>query len=330
MKLVNLGVPFPTNRYGEYVGYKTDHDPCERATSAGPYTSKMMTEVLEANVRRKGIPILDKLLVIRILTDGSRARGVICLNLARTSDSQAPLFCIFLCNNLILATGGPAGIYCDRVYPYGHHGSTGIAFEAGAAGQNLTEWQYGLASLRPRWNVSGSYMQVLPRFFSTAADGSDPREFLADAFDDPCEMLARIFLKGYQWPFDVRKVQGGSSLIDVLVYLETQKGRRVFLDFTRNPGGTIQFECLPEEPRAYLEKAHACFGTPYERLVQMNEPAAAFYRDKGVDLSKEPLEIALCAQHNNGGLAVNKWWQTNGEGLFACGEVSGSHGVYLQ
>ena len=33
MRLVELGVPFPKNRYGEYVGYKTDHDPRRRATS---------------------------------------------------------------------------------------------------------------------------------------------------------------------------------------------------------------------------------------------------------------------------------------------------------
>lgn len=49
-KLIGLGVPFPKNRYGEYVGYKTDHDPFSRGTSVGPYTSKMMTEKLEASV----------------------------------------------------------------------------------------------------------------------------------------------------------------------------------------------------------------------------------------------------------------------------------------
>ena len=42
--LCELGVAFPENRYGEYVGYKTDHDPRARATSVGPLTSKMMTE----------------------------------------------------------------------------------------------------------------------------------------------------------------------------------------------------------------------------------------------------------------------------------------------
>ena len=41
--LAQLGVPFPVNRYGEYGGYKTDHDPRARATSAGPLTSKLMT-----------------------------------------------------------------------------------------------------------------------------------------------------------------------------------------------------------------------------------------------------------------------------------------------
>lgn len=29
-RLVELGVPFPHSRYGEYVGYKTDHDPKQR------------------------------------------------------------------------------------------------------------------------------------------------------------------------------------------------------------------------------------------------------------------------------------------------------------
>ncbi len=36
LRLVELGVPFPRNRYGEFVGYKTDHDPRCRATSVGP------------------------------------------------------------------------------------------------------------------------------------------------------------------------------------------------------------------------------------------------------------------------------------------------------
>ena len=33
--LVSLGVAFPQDRYGQFAGYKTDHDPRRRATSVG-------------------------------------------------------------------------------------------------------------------------------------------------------------------------------------------------------------------------------------------------------------------------------------------------------
>ena len=311
LKLVELGVPFPRNRYGEYIGYKTDHDPRRRATSVGPYTSKQMTECLEAAVQAKGVPMLDKTQVIKILTDGGTVCGLLCLNV--TAQDAADHFTLIRCKNVIWATGGPAGMYADSVYPFSQYGATGLALEAGAKGKNLTEWQYGLASVAPRWNVSGTYMQVLPRVFSTAADGSGEHEFLMDFFTDAHDMLSKLFLKGYQWPFDVRKVADGSSIIDILVYLETCKGRKVYLDYRTNPaGGEFSYDALLPEAREYLTRAGACFGTPIERLAHMNQPAIDFYRDKGVDLYTQPLEIALCAQHNNGGIGIDCWWQTDG------------------
>lgn len=327
LKLVELGMPFPRNRYGEYIGYKTDHDPRRRATSVGPYTSKQMTECLEAAVQAKGVPMLDKTQVIKILADGGTVCGLLCLNTAAQNDADR--FTLIRCKNVIWATGGPAGMYADSVYPFSQYGATGLALEAGAKGKNLTEWQYGLASAAPRWNVSGTYMQVLPRVYSTAADGSDEREFLMDFFTDAHDMLSKLFLKGYQWPFDVRKVADGSSIIDILVYLETCKGRKVYLDYRTNPaGGEFSYDALLPEAREYLERAGACFGTPIERLAHMNQPAIDFYRDKGVDLYTQPLEIALCAQHNNGGIGIDCWWQTDVKGLFAVGEAAASHGVY--
>lgn len=327
-RLVELGVPFPRNRYGEYVGYKTDHDPRTRATSVGPYTSKFMTECLEKAVSDKDIPIFDKMQCIGVLTADEKVNGILCLNIA--SENEDDRYVIFNCKNLVYATGGPAGMYSDSVYPFGHYGASGTAFKAGVKGKNLTEWQYGLSSIKPRWNVSGTYMQVIPKFISTDADGKDEREFLFDYFEDENDLFSKVFLKGYQWPFDVRKIADGSSIIDLLVYIETYlKGRRVFLDFMENPRKKeIDFDKLSGEAREYLERAGATFGTPYERLLHMNKPAIDFYRDRGVDLETEPLEIALCAQHNNGGLSIDAWWHTNVEGFFAVGEVSGSHGIY--
>ena len=321
--LAQLGVPFPTNEYGEYVGYKTDHDPFRRATSAGPYTSKLMTEALERSVREKGIRILDRMQVIDLLTAEGRICGAACLDL----DGGEVVY--IRCANVIWATGGPAGMYSNSVYPASQYGATGVAFAAGALGRNLTEWQFGLASVKPRWNVSGTYMQALPRFISTDAAGNDAREFLHLRLTDVGEMLTMVFLKGYQWPFDVRKARDGSSRIDLLVLEEMLAGRRVLLDFRENPGqGEIDFACLSPEAYTYLNNAGACFGKPIDRLLQMNEPAVNFYMDHGVDLRTQPLEIALCVQHNNGGLAIDASWQTSIPGLYAAGEVAASHGVY--
>lgn len=331
--LVELGVPFPCNEYSEYMGYKTDHDRGRRATSAGPYTSKLMTQALEQAVRGTGIEILDGLQAVRLLCADSAVRGVLCLERGEREDAgregDDSRFVLLWARNVVLATGGPAGMYRDSVYPQSQLGGSGMAFAAGAAGKNLTEWQFGMASVAPRWNVSGTYMQVLPRFFSTDGIGGEEREFLNEYFPDEGEMLSMVFLKGYQWPFDVKKIFGGSSVIDLLVYRESiLRGRRVFLDFRRNPGDhPVPFERLSPEAHTYLEKAGALSGTPIERLAHMNQPAIDFYADHHVDLYKQPLEIAICAQHNNGGIAANANWETCIRGLFAVGEVNGSHGV---
>lgn len=324
--LVELGVPFPDNEYGEYVGYKTDHDRGRRATSAGPYTSKYMTECLEREALSRGISVLDHMQMVKLLVKENQVRGVLCLN---TENKACCEFVLIWCENVVLATGGPAGMYRDSVYPASQLGSSGIAFEAGVLGKNLTEWQFGIASLRPRWNVSGTYMQALPRLVSTDRQGGEEREFLLEYYGDTAQMQYMTFLKGYQWPFDVEKIFGGSSVIDLLVYRETiLQGRRVFLDFMHNPGGeAVDFDRLPAEAQEYLRCAGACFGTPIERLAHMNEPAVQFYREHGVDLGKEMLEIAVCVQHNNGGLSTDSNWQTNIRGIFAVGEVCGSHGV---
>lgn len=322
LNLSRLGVPFPVNQFGEYIGYRTDHDSHRRATSAGPYTSRFMTEELERSARERGGEILENLQVVRILSEGDAVRGILCLDL------QGFTLKIIWCRNLIWATGGPAVMYADSVYPESQYGSSGLAFEAGAVGRNLTEWQFGLASVRPRWNVSGSYMQVLPCFISVDEKGTE-REFLCDYFSNRSEMLSMVFLKGYQWPFDVRKVAGGSSLIDILVYMEIQRGRKVFLDYRRNPGDEeVDFSMLQDEAREYLEMSGICFGRPIDRLRTMNEPAYQFYRDHHVDLACQMLEISLCAQHNNGGIAMDLWWRSSLSGLYPVGEAAGSHGVY--
>jgi len=334
--LVQAGVPFPTDPIGTFIGYKTDHDPYERATSAGPKTSRFMSECLQKQLEQYNVKIHDAQEAAGLLTVGSgkskRIAGIVTVDKKSINDSNLAIN-VFLGANMILAAGGPGELFKTTVYPKAQLGIHGLAFKAGLIGANITESQFGLASIKFRWNVSGTYMQALPRLFSTNADGKDEKEFLTNFFPTMSKMATDIFLKGYQWPFDPQRIENlQSSLIDILVFNETQKGRRVFMDFLHNPDGSdsmdeFDIDALEPEAKEYLQKAGALQKTPIERLAHMNTPAIEIYEENGIDLFSEPLEIAVCAQHNNGGFAVDKWWQSNIPGTFVIGEMAGTHGV---
>lgn len=323
MKLANLGVRFPTNRYGEYVGYKTDHDPRCRATSAGPLTSKFMTEALEKSVSNKGIRIIDRMMAVRLVTSENQIVGVVAIDLDGLDDNYG--ITVFECENVVMATGGPAGIYENVVYPESQSGMSGMALSCGAKGANLQEWQYGLASVDFRWNVSGTYQQVLPRFVSVDDKGEE-REFLGDYISAENTLLYQ-FRKGYQWPFTSSNIPG-SSEVDIAVQSECAKGRRVYMDFMHNPSNFTSVEELPEEARNYLLSSGAVQGTPIERLMHMNPAAVKLYSDNGIDITKDMLRIAVCAQHCNGGIDVDENWETCVKGLYVAGEAAGTFGIH--
>ena len=334
--LVEAGVRFPNDPMGIYIGYKTDHDPYERATSAGPKTSRFMTESLEKIVQGYGVSVYDHQEAVEFITDGrgegKRIIGLVTIYKKELSGDSLAMN-VFLAENFVLAAGGPGALYSTSVYPLGQTGMHGIAFRAGLAAENLTESQFGLASTKFRWNVSGTYMQAVPRIFSTDADGNDEKECLTNFFCTMSKMATNIFLKGYQWPFDPQRIGNlQSSLVDVIVFSETHKGRRVFMDFLHNPIGNDSMKefCIDDlEPEAleYLKATGATQRLPIERLEHMNRPAIDIYREHDIDLYCEPLEIAVCAQHNNGGFAINKWWESNIAHTFVVGEMAGSHGV---
>ncbi len=321
-KLVLAGVPFPTNEYGEYVGYRTDHDIRARASSCGPLTSKYMCQALIRRVKHKKIEIIEPKRVIELFVSDSGVRGVAAM------DAGTAKVSVYAANNVIFATGGPAGIYASSVYPKSQIGGIGVPLEKGAKASSLCEWQYGLASTDFRWNLSGSYQQVIPKYVSVDGDGN-VREFLADYIKEE-NINDLVFLKGYNWPFAPKNLTGAnkSSLIDIAVYLEgTVKGNKVFMDFRENPAD-FNVSRLSEEAKEYLENSGADrLSSPVERLKKLNYKAYKLYLDNGIDLEKQPLAIDVCAQHCNGGLQVDENYMTNIDGLYAVGECAGVFGV---
>ncbi len=329
-----LGLPLPQERLGGTLRYQTDHDEVGRATSCGPRTSRLMVKVLAAEAIRLGIPFFNLTTAVRIVTDGDRVTGVLAIRAKdRTEDNPLGLV-LFRCTSLVIAAGGPGELYRDSVFPNGCFGSLGLALEAGLEMVNLTESQFGIGTRREGfpWNLSGTYVQVIPHIYSVD-DAGNEHHFLGEYYRTTQEMASNIFRKGYQWPFHAtRMLDFQSSLIDLAIFREGQKGRRVFMDFNRNPlpvPGDLPFSLdrLDEDVHRYLTNAGADHALPIDRLKHMNPLAIELYRRYKIDIVTDPLEFAVNNQHMNGGIAVDVWGRTNLTGIYAVGEAAGTHGV---
>jgi succinate dehydrogenase / fumarate reductase flavoprotein subunit len=332
-----MGLPIPQDRLGGVLRYQTDHDEVGRATSCGPRTSRLMVQALTREAIRLDIPIFNSTTGVRLLiaSEGdARAVGVLAIAPKRRTTDNPFGFVVFLSDTVVIATGGPGELYRDSVYPRHCFGSLGIALEAGIEAVNLTESQFGIGTPRNNfpWNLSGTYVQCIPYIFSRDARGNE-RNFLAEYYRTTQEVASNIFRKGYQWPFHAtRMLDFGSSLLDLAVYRETRGGRKVFMDFNRNPlavAGDAEFSLdrLDDDVRKYLANSNALLETPLDRLRKMNPLSIELYKRYKYDISRDPLEFAINNQHMNGGLAVNTWGQTNLAGCYAVGEAAGTHGV---
>lgn len=332
-----LGLELPEDRYGAILRYQTDHDEAGRATSCGPRTSRLMVKVLLEEVQRLAIPMLTSATVIKLLhqrdeNGEDRVAGAILATGHRAHNPWG--LAIVTAPNVVLATGGPGELYRDSVYPHKCFGSLGLALEEGLTLTNLTESQFGIGTPRSTfpWNLSGTYVQVIPYIYSVDAEGNE-YNFLADYYRTTQELASNIFRKGYQWPFHATRVMDfGSSLLDMAVAQEQQSGRQVFMDFNGNPEpvpGDMPFSLdrLDDDVRTYLENNDALAPSPIERLQRMNPLSISLYKMHGYDLTTQPLQFAMNNQHMNGGIEVDIWGQTSLPGCFAVGEVAGTHGV---
>lgn len=333
-----LGLPLPQDDLGGTLRYQTDHDEVGRATSCGPRTSRLMVKVLAEEVLRLDIPFYNHTTAVKVLTKGqgdqTRVVGVLAIRPRTCSETNPYGLALFQCSALVIAAGGPGELYRDSVFPNGCFGTLGLALETGLELVNITESQFGIGTRREGfpWNLSGTYVQVIPHIFSLDDEGRE-YHFLADYYRTTQEMASNIFRKGYQWPFHAsRMLDFQSSLVDLAVFCEGQKGRRVFLDFNRNllpvPGDQeFSLDRLDDDVQTYLAHAGALQHLPIDRLRHMNPLSIELYKRYKVDITVNPLEFAVNNQHMNGGIAVDTWGRTNIAGIYAIGEAAGTHGA---
>jgi succinate dehydrogenase / fumarate reductase flavoprotein subunit len=186
------------------------------------------------------VPVTNRCVGAKILATDDRPKRVTGLFEFHAADRTAdnPLGLVVMrYADLVIAAGGPGELNRDSVYPKHCFGAQQLALEAGVEAVNLTESQFGIGTPRDGfpWNLSGTYAQCLLYIHSVDTDSIE-RNFLGDYYRTTQELASSIFRKGYQWPFHAsRMLDFGSSLADVAIFRETRMGRKVLVDFNRNP-----------------------------------------------------------------------------------------------
>ncbi|CAO96293.1 FAD-binding protein [Erwinia tasmaniensis] len=332
-----LGLALPEDGFGSILRYQTDHDEAGRATSCGPRTSRLMVKVLLEETQRLSIPMLSGSTALQLLKHKDDRGSESCAGLlisTRSAANNAWRLGIVESPCVVLATGGPGDMYRDSVYPKKCYGSLGLALEAGLTLCNISESQFGIGTPRTAfpWNLSGTYVQVMPSIYSVDREGKE-HNFLAGYYRTTRELASNIFRKGYQWPFHAtRTLDYGSSLVDMAIAAEIRAGRKVRMDFNRNPepvtaGEPFSLDDLDEDVLTWLRNNGCDDSLPIQRLRKMNPLAIELYAMHGHDITRQPLEFTVNNQHMNGGIDVDIWGESSLPGCFAVGEVAGTHGV---
>lgn len=323
--LVRLGVPFKRRADGLIDQFVTDGSLWPRACYTGPRTAIHIAERLVNRFRELKIPLLEHCMAVDLLKTGEQICGALLYDREGWLTVGA--------GAVILATGGAGLLYRHNVYPAGMTGDGyAMALRAGAELVNMEFVQLGVASLKTKLNCSGSMFRALPRLVNDLG-----KEFLEDYLPaglSPGERLSLVFRKGASWPVSY---EHDTRIVDIAVYREIRAGRKVYLDFNRNPTG-FDLNLLPErdqeryqseigenteDPSPHRE------GSPLDRLQEINSATVEWLREQGIDLDAgEVIEVAVCGQHFQGGVKINALGETGVPGLFAVGETAGGqHGA---
>jgi succinate dehydrogenase/fumarate reductase flavoprotein subunit len=327
--LDRLGVPFVKKEDGRADQFVTDGSEYARACYTGPRTANHIEEALLRKISSMDIHIIDHCMVTELIKNRGRVIGAFGID-EREEEIEKRLK-IFSSKTTVLATGGAGEAFKIHVFPAGMTGDGyALAFRTGAELVNMEFIQIGLSSVKTRLACSGSMMRAIPRFLNR-----EGKEFLGNYFPQgtpPAEIYNLVFEKGASWPVSNEK---RTYLIDVAVFKEIAKGRRVFLDYSANPQG-FQFQDLEmkwqeryknEIKREISDEERS--KSPLRRLSEINPESIEWLKEYGIDLAAgERIEIAPAIQHFQGGVKIREKGDTSLKGLYAAGECAGGqHGA---
>jgi len=263
--LEHLGVPWARRPDGTIDQFVTDGSVYARACYTGPYTANHIEQALLHRLRALPIRVIEKHMVAQLRLD-KKSRRVMGVALVSEENDRASLMAA---KAVVLATGGAGQAFAVNVFPPECTGDGyALAYRAGAELVNLEFIQIGLCSIKTGLACSGSLMRALPRLINDDGDEFLPRYFPPDTNNS--DIYATLFAKGASWPLSAGEP---SRIIDIAVAKELAAGRRVSLDYGRDPS-RLEFSGLADRVRSWYAQHVLPHDMPLADDPRMSGPLA--------------------------------------------------------
>ncbi|GAC1649409.1 MAG: FAD-binding protein [Herpetosiphon sp.] len=283
-ELVDYGVPFAREADGRLSQRYFGAHRYRRTAFVGDYTGQEIIRALVQEVDQRRIPILERVYVSDLLTQGDRVNGALGFFL----DDGCPV--IVQAGAVIVAAGGHIHIYQRSSSRKRENTGDGmaLAFSVGAALADMELVQFHPSGMLWPPELEGTLV-------TEAVRGEGGRLFNA---------LGERFMYRY----DPERLELSTrDRVALANYTEIAAGR-----------GT-------EHGGVWLDVSHLPAEQIHSRLPKMY----AQFKAVGVDITREPMEIAPTAHYSMGGIQVDPVTHaTTVGGLFAAGESgAGLHGA---
>ncbi|MFZ5595844.1 MAG: FAD-binding protein [Bacillota bacterium] len=299
--LVEAGVPFvyDGDRFLEVVGCFASRPRMHIIKGHG----EPIVKALKSRVKELNIPVINKVMVTRIIVDNNRVVGAVCLNL-----NNGEPFAVD-CRAIFLGAGGAGQLFLFNHNPPDITGDGyALAYRAGARLVNMEFMQAGLGFTRP---VHSNFNNWIWSGYPTVANIFG-ESFIERYLPENVNINEVMDAKSAHYPFSARDV---SKYIEIAIHKEIQAGRgtdrnSVPVDFA--PLLQINTDSLPES----------------SVIKKMWPMTREYLEGRGVDFIKDSIEISTFGHAINGGLVIDTDGMSTIEGLFAAGEVAGGpHGA---
>ncbi len=251
--------------------------------------------------RRPAIRVLENTQAVALVMADGECAGAVGFD----RDNELTLFDA---KAVVLATGGASTVFTANLNPDEISGDGyALARGVGARFVNMEFMQAGIGFRYPAVGLFNSFLWAArPRM--TNAGGE---EFLSRFLPPGISAEEVLAAHNGHFPF---------STCDKAMYLDIAVQREIAMGNGSAHGGvTVDFRHVTQ---AFLDDLRD------EDLNAVWPLTKEFYRQRGVDLLEQTVEIACFAQAFNGGLRIDRNAMTTVPGLFAAGEIAGGpHGA---